>query len=270
MKSNFLFLLFSFSICSSNYAQSMNVDMIPNIAGVQDTVFSAASGEEFIIEFIGSIFTNVSGYQLKIVFDSTRFDFLGGDADYGMSGKKNILKGNGGSITGIFQRQTNPICDSVIDVAYTINGTTDLSVSGAGLIGIAQFKSKLRSGEIGTIKITDGYIVGFNGIKTSIISYTGGTCYFSPSVAIAYSQRDKLNSYYIESFFTNRLNNNKVEITIYDLKGRLEAVLFNGPISAGQHTVFLPNSGIKPSRGFHICTFQFGSETKTSILFVAN
>lgn len=278
MKSVFTFLLLPLSLCPAIFAQTMSVDMVPGVAGIQDTMISTVSGEEFIVEFIGSNFTNVSGYQFKIVFDSTQFDFLGGDADYGMMGKKNVLKSNGGSITGIFQRQINPPCDSILDVAYTINGTADLSVSGTGLIGIAQFKSKLQSGESGAIKIIGGYLADFNGTKMADTIYTNGICYFAPSVATAFSPHEKRskplrisysnNAVHFELSFENGLKSNNVEVALYDFKGRLEAVLFNGFLPAGHHDVSLGNTNVKLGQGFYICALRFKGEVGSGKIFI--
>jgi hypothetical protein len=277
MKSFFLLLLLVLSLNTTISAQSMNVDMNPSVAGIQDTMKSTIVNEQFIVEFIGSNLTNVSAYQFKIVFDSTRFIFLGGAADYGFSGKKNILSGNGGALTGIFQKQANPPCDSILDVAYTINGTTNLSISGTGLIGIAQFQSKLKSGESGAIKITEGYMVDFNGIKTPVTTYTGGTYQYKPSVATARSFGEKLQTYNISCSrniihfdlpFTNGLDNGNVEIVLYDLKGRFEANVFNGFLLAGHHDVSLEKADGKIIQGFHVCALHYGSETKTLKMFV--
>jgi hypothetical protein len=277
MKSFFQFLLFPLSLYTAIYSQSMSVDMNPNIDGIQDTLKSTVSGEEFIVEFIGSNFTNVSGYQFKVVFDSTRFAYLDGDKEYGMSGKKNILKGNGGAITGIFQKQANPACDSILEVAYTINGTANLSVSGTGLLGIAQFKSKLKQGESGAIKIIEGYLADFTGVKTQVTTYSNGIRFFPFPVAVSYSPFGKqLNSFsilcsnntlYFQVPSTNKLQKT-TEINLYDLKGRLEAVLINGFLPAGRHTISIDNLDGKFGQGFHVCAFRSGNETWAEKIFI--
>lgn len=155
-------------------AQKISVNMQPEADEIESILTKEAEGETIIVEFIGSELSAVSGYQFKVSFDSSKFDFLGGDEDYGLSGEKNILKSNGGSLTGIFQVQNNPECDTILDVAYTINGEDDLSVSGDGLLGVAQFKSKVADGDSGTISVSDAYWVNFAGEKSEISDIVHG------------------------------------------------------------------------------------------------
>jgi hypothetical protein len=198
-----------------------------------------------------------------------------------MSGKNNILKSNGGSITGIFQKQTNPQCDSILDVAYTITGATNLSVSGTGIIGIAQFKSKLKSGESGTIKITDGYLIDFNGTKTPVTMYTGGIYLFSQPVSVArqsetaknggkflFSYSNNIISFHLP--FEKDLKNCPVKISVFDFKGRLVSVLFNGLLPGGDQNFTIDKSALKFGNRFYLCSIRYGSVNESSTIFINN
>jgi hypothetical protein len=257
----------------------MSVDMVPATAGIQDTLKSIVSGEEFFVEFIGSNFTSVSGYQFKVVFDGSKFNYLDiGAADDPMSGKNNILKGNGGAITGIFQKQNNPQCDSILDIAYTINGTTDRSVSGTGLIGIAKFKSKLNSGETGRIRITDGFVVDFSGTKTPVSTYSQGNYKFpmaslitSPAFHESFGPliiSSGKNVLSVKLPDENCTNNYRTEIDIYDLKGRQIAVLFNGFLPQGNFTTSLNHMTAKLTKGNYLCNVRHRNLSETTIVYI--
>lgn len=268
-----IFVQLSISVC---FGQMMSVDMDINTAGIQDTLKITTSDEEFFVGFIGSNFPSISGYQFKIIFDNTRLEYLDiGQADDPMSGKNNILKNNGGSITGIFQKQTNPNCDSILDVAYTINGTEDLSVSGTGLIGIAKFKSKLTSGESTYIKISNGYITNFNGVKTELPDYSIGLCKFDLPVQVVKSsshvpsnplQLSSRNNFVLFTIPHNMIGF-RTEIALYDLNGRQRAILFNGILS--QNLISFSLSKItKIINGYYFCTAKIGKQFLTQKIFV--
>ena len=241
-------------------------------AGVQDTFQTTALGDEFIIEFIGSDFTGVSGYQFKIAFDSSTFEIVGNDEDYGMNGKQNILKGNGGAITGIFQAQTNPPCDTILDVAYAIIGTTDLSVSGTGLLGIISFRSKLKDGENGEIKITEGYVIGFEGKTINAATCFAGKCSCAEPVTIKKLILPKQEKTSLLSFHDNTLQfrlpdehiskRNKVKIALYDISGKLAKTIWNGPAKNGINTIHLHDIGVKLENRIYLCRMTYGQEKK--------
>lgn len=279
MVKTFRFILFFQLSISASFGQTMSVDMNINTAGIQDTLKSTTSGEEFFVEFIGTNIPPISGYQFKVIFDNTRLEYLDiGQADDPMSGKNNILKKNGGSITGIFQKQTSPKCDSILDVAYTINGTADLSVSGTGLVGIAKFKSKLTSGESSYIKITNGYITNFNGIKTEIPEYAIGICKFDLPVQVVKSpshvplnslQLSCLNNFILLTIPQNMISF-RTEIALYDLKGRQCAILFNGILSKNLFSFSLSEITNKFKNGYYFCNVRIGKQFLTHRIFVRN
>lgn len=255
------------------FAQVMSVDMNPFDTGIQNSVGATTSNETFIIELVASNFSGVSGYQFKIAFDSSKFDFLGGQEDHGLSGTKNILKNSGGSITGIFQEQTNPPCDSILDVAYTILGTTDLSVSGDGLIGIVQFKSKLNSGESGNIIIKDGYWIDFGGTKTLIDNYSSGVYSFDQTKIKTYKNKhneryniySRNNSLNFTIPFSNMNNQLLVKISLYDLQGKLISVLLNEYKQNGVYKIPLNK---KLTKGFYICDLKIGDYNNSLKIFI--
>jgi hypothetical protein len=255
----------------------MSVDMNINTSGIQDTLKITTSDEEFFVEFIGTNLPSISGYQFKIIFDNTKLEYLNiGQADDPMSGKNNILKKNGGSITGLFQKQTNPNCDSILDVAYTINGTADLSVSGTGLIGIAKFKSKLISGGSTYIKIINGYITNFNGVKTELSDYSIGLCKFDlPVQVVKSSSHVPPNSLQLSSrknlvllTIPHNMIGFRTEIALYDLNGRQCAILFNGILSQNLISFSLSKITNKIKNGYYFCTAKIGKQFLTQRMLI--
>lgn len=277
MIKTFRFILFVQLSAFACFGQTMSVDMNINTAGIQDTLKVTTSDEEFFVEFIGTNFPSISGYQFKIIFDNTKLEYLDiGQADDPMSGKKNILKKNGGSITGIFQKQTNPNCDSILDVAYTINGTADLSVSGTGLIGIAKFKSKLISGGSTYIKIINGYITNFKGVKTELSEYSIGLCKFDlPVQVVKSSSHVPPNSLQLSSrknlvllTIPHNMIGFRTEIALYDLNGRQCAILFKGILSQNLISFSLSKITNKIKNGYYFCNVQIGNQLLTDKIYI--
>jgi hypothetical protein len=138
-------------------------------------------------------------------------------------------------------------------LSVTINGTTDRSVSGTGLLGIAQFESKMNPGEYAAIRIGAGYVVDFAGTRSAVSSYTNGIFYFAPPVHTVHPmQRARTGS-------LQRARS--VEVAVYDLRGRAEAVLFRGAPAGGSHSLSLGKAGVQLGRGFHVRTVRCGGET---------
>jgi len=151
----FLYLLL---LCHAVFSQIIEIDLAPDLSGIQKEYTAADTGNVFSLELYGTGFTDIYSYQCKVRFDTAQFTFLGGEADQGLVGTQNILEAQGGTIIGICQTQTNPEDPSVIDLAWSITTeNVNLSVTGEGLMGVLLFKNKLSRGETGIFEVFNRY-----------------------------------------------------------------------------------------------------------------
>ena len=182
-------------VCSTvltGNAQTISVDMDPD-EGIQDAFTATDTAETLAVTIRITGADNLFSYQCKVVFDTGSFSFLAAQQDFGMSGEKNILTNNCGSVIGIYEQQTNPPAADTVTMSGSITGTdASLSVDGDGCIGVLYLQSKLRPGNSASITVVQGFLAQFGEDLIPVDSYDEGIYTIDPSVP-AIDREDRLS-----------------------------------------------------------------------------
>jgi hypothetical protein len=234
-------ILFSF-FCVS--AQSLLIDM-DTASGVQNVLASRDTGNTVPVSIRVSGINTVSSYQFKVSFDTTRFLYVAAQQDFGITGEKNILTKNGGSIIGIAQLQINPPASDTVEFSYSITGNNSATlVSGEGLAGVLYLKSKLTTGGSSVVSVSNGVLSDFDLSVLPISLYDKGIYKIMPSTAIAADKQSlSYNKSTVNEIITLGWNNTLVtfnipSISLYDsreLTFRLYSL--NGKLLANHHII---------------------------------
>lgn len=226
-----------YSMCIQ--AQTITADM-DTTTGVQNIHTTKDTAQIVTIALRVSGADAMFSYQFKVTFDTARFSFIAAQQDFGVSGEKNVLKNNGGSVIGICQMQANPAAPDTIEFSFSITGTDAAkSVNGGGLVGVLYLKSKIVPGDSSSIAIVQGYSASLGGDLIPMTSYKGGTYKILPKVGIGHRRfADKrysadsfgkiafgIRNAYVTFAIPEVLLNNNTEFTlrVFSLNGKLVA-----------------------------------------------
>ncbi len=180
----FVNLLWIFTVAGQDAVMSVDIDV--SVPGIQTTVAGTA-GQTFILEIRASTMSDVNAYSLNLQFDTSLMVFVDGDADYGLSGEKNLLvKDSSGSIVGMVQ--VDPTADNIINIFYSRGD--DFEANGDGLLGILQFTSapEMATGDSTEFIITSGEVVNNASHITVIADLNSGVFYIPvPTYSTTYN-----------------------------------------------------------------------------------
>ncbi len=175
-----------FLAMATGSTQTISVDMDSGEEGIQEIVMANDTAETLTVAIQLSDAVDLYSYQCKIAFDTGSLSFLAAQQDFGLTGEKNMLTKNGGSVIGIFQLQTNPQAEDTIVISGSITGTdASLSVDGNGCIGVLYFASKVQPGDSATIMVTQGFLAAFGEDLTPVENYSDGVYSVDPAVAVS-------------------------------------------------------------------------------------
>ncbi|HEX2957217.1 MAG TPA: hypothetical protein VHO70_10310 [Chitinispirillaceae bacterium] len=163
------------SLYTANYAQSLLVDL-DTLPGIQNTFTTKDTAATVGVAIRLTGVTQISGYEFKVSFDTTKFTFVGAQQDFGMTGEKNILTKNSGSIIGIAQLQSNPPAKDTVEFSYSITSyNSSTLVTGDGLAGVLYLKSRLPLGDSSAISVSNCILTDFDLNPTPVNVYNKGT-----------------------------------------------------------------------------------------------
>jgi hypothetical protein len=171
-----IFSIFSVILISyaANFAQTISIDL-DSSSGIQSTFTSKDTVLTIGVAIRLTGINQISSYQFKVAFDTSRFSFVGTQQDFGITGEKNILTKNSGSIIGIAQLQLNPPASDTVEFSYSITGSNiSTLVSGDGLAGVLYLKSKIHLGDSSAISVSNGMLADFDLNQTPISAYNKG------------------------------------------------------------------------------------------------
>lgn len=221
--------------CTTNFSQTISIDLDSG-AGIQSTLTSRNTAATIGIAIRFTDINQISSYQFKVSFDTTRFTFVGAQQDFGITGEKNILTKNGGSIIGIAQLQINPSAKDTVEFSYSVTGNNaSFVVSGDGLAGVLYLKSKISLGDSSSITVSNCILADFNLNQTAVSHYNKGTYAVLPvtgnirqphDLMISSGQLSPVTLSILNNFITFVLphsalsSNEMVTVTFYTLNGK--------------------------------------------------
>jgi hypothetical protein len=201
--------------------------------GVQDIYIAKDTTQTVTVALWMSGADALFSYQFKVAFDTAKFSFIDAQPDFGITGKRNLLTKNSGTIIGIYQLQTNPAATDTVEFSCSITGTNGAkSVTGDGLIGVLYLKSKINSGDSSIITVVQGYHAAFGGDLIPIASYKSGNYKSFPIVDIK-TKPSVIDKYkkivlrvrngYVAFSIPDALlyQNNELTMRIFSLNGKL-------------------------------------------------
>jgi hypothetical protein len=258
----------------ANFAQSLSIDL-DTTSGIQSTFTSRDTSASINVAIRLTSVSKISSYQFKVSFDTTRFTFMGAQQDFGISGEKNILTKNGGSIIGIAQLQLNPPAKDTVEFSYSITGNNQsLLISGDGLAGVLSLKSKVPLGDSSSITVSHCTLADFDLNETQVNTYCKGTYSVMPvtrSIKGGYANSSSSEplttvSLSIQSckilfdIPSSDVNNIKMFLyTFYTLNGKY-LTEFNITNANSNHNTISRNDNMLFSQpGRYICNLKIGS-----------
>lgn len=261
--------------CTTNFAQTISIDL-DSAAGIQSTLTSRDTAATIGIAIRFTDINQISSYQFKVSFDTTRFTFVGAQQDFGMTGEKNILTKNSGSIIGIAQLQINPPAKDTVEFSYSVTGNNASSlVSGDGLAGVLYLKSKIPLGDSSSITVSNCILADFDLNQTAVSHYNKGTYAVLPVTrSVRQHKHDLITSSgqlspvtlsILNNFITFDLphsalsSNEMVTITFYTLNGKY---LTEFDLLTGKNNFYTCSGSNNPKfnqPGRYLCCLKTGS-----------
>lgn len=221
-------------------ATVLNVDVNDKDDGIQNTLNITEKTDTFFVSFYLQNTVDCFSYQFSAMFDTTKLEFLAADLDMGMGGESNILKLNGGGVTGLSQLNGNNQSKNVIDFACTITGNDQSNkVNGSGLAGVAIFRNLMSNKDSTEIELHDAFSATFDGEKQDVDSQKKGKLVSSIILSVKGNGRALEKSGPVKF----SVNGNKglliktafplsdAKIMIMDIKGRIVAGRFLSKIN---------------------------------------
>jgi hypothetical protein len=270
-----------FIVCGANFAQSLSIDL-DTTSGIQSTFTSRDTSTSINVAIRFTGVSKISSYQFKVSFDTTRFTFIGAQQDFGISGEKNILTKNSGSIIGIAQLQLNPPAKDTVEFSYSITGNNQsLLISGDGLAGVLSLKSKVPLGDSSSITVSNCILADFDLNQTQVNTYCKGTYWVMP---VTKSAKEKyVNSNTPEPLTTVSLtiqssnilfdipssdvNNSKTFLyTFYTLNGKYLTEYNITNANSNYNTISGSDNMLFNQPGRYICSLKIGSRNYSQII----
>lgn len=268
-------------VYASNFAQSLSIDL-DTVSGIQSTFTSRDTSATINIAIRLTGISKVSSYQFKVSFDTTRFTFMGAQQDFGISGEKNILTKNGGSIIGIAQLQLNPLAKDTVEFSYSITGNNaSLLVSGDGLAGVLSLKSKVPLGDSSSITVSNCTLADFDLNPIQVNVYSKGTYSVSP---VTWSIKEKYpnnnctepgtivllstqsSNIQFKIPFSDVINSKIYQFAFYTLNGKYLTVYSTTNANSNHYTISGNDNIVFSQPGKYICCLKTGSRNYSQIV----
>ncbi len=270
-----------FLIFTANFAQSISIDL-DNEVGIQNTFTSRDTGATIAIAIRFTGVNQISSYQFKVSFDTSRFTFIGAQQDFGITGEKNILTKNSGSIIGIAQLQLNPPAKDTVEFSYSITGNNASSlVSGDGLAGVLYLKSKIPLGDSSSIMVSNGILADFELNQTTVNVYHKGTYSVLPVTwNIKQNHDNKYISETMSSVFLSIQNNfirfeipysivkssKMVSFVLYTINGKFLTEYTTVSANNDFYTIHGNDNKLFNQNGYYLCCLKIGGRSYSQIV----
>jgi hypothetical protein len=266
---------------TTNFAQTVSIDL-DNEAGIQSKVTSRDTSATIAIAIRLTGVNQISSYQFKVSFDTTKFTFIGAQQDFGTINEKNILVKNGGSIIGIAQLQLNPPAKDTVEFSFTITGTTPSTlVSGDGLAGVLYLKSKVPMGDSTAVTVSNCILADFELNQTTVNVYNKGTYSVLPVTRNLRGKHNNISiSEPVSSVSLSILNRNvqfdipspvaagckMVSFTLYTIDGKFLTAYQTAATTNNVYIFGIEGKKLVNQFGNYLCCLKMGSRSYTQIL----